>query len=317
MPRLTVSFCIPTHGRPRYLLEALESGLAQTRPPDEVVVSDDLGCEETRALVSAFARRASFPVRYVRCATGPSQADNMNHCLREAACDLVLLLHDDDLLMARAVEALARPFEENQAVVGAYGKQIFIADGGGELRVESESINHDFRRTATYAGLQPDAILSGIWQQFPNDGYMVKTSVAREVRHKPEYRAGADFDFGIRMGERGLFYFVDECTAKYRNSAESVGRGAGQKSDDSAYHAMRILLHLLETSPHYKAEIVTTLRNLSPMSIRMAANTGRLEEAIPWYFGPYHRHRILTLGGIRRGLSLTRKWLKERFVRTP
>jgi len=41
--RLTVSFCIPTHGRSRLLLEALESALTQTRLPDEIVVSDDLG----------------------------------------------------------------------------------------------------------------------------------------------------------------------------------------------------------------------------------------------------------------------------------
>ena len=168
MPRLTVSFCIPTHGRTRLLLEALESGLAQTRLPDEVVVSDDLGSAETNALVETFARRASFPVRYVHCATGSSVGDNINHCLGEAACDLILLLHDDDLLMARAVEALARPFEENPAVVGAYGKQLTITDGGEELPDLSEDPNHNYRRNATYAGLQPDAILSGICQQFPN-----------------------------------------------------------------------------------------------------------------------------------------------------
>jgi glycosyltransferase involved in cell wall biosynthesis len=317
MPRLTVSFCIPTHGRPRLLLEALKSGLAQTRLPDEIVVSDDLGSEETRALVSAFARLASVPVRYVHCATSQSQADNMNHCLREAACDLILLLHDDDLLMARAVEALARPLEENEAVVGTYGKQMFITDGGKELPGESDILNRDYRRNATYAGLQPDAILSGIWQQFPNDGFMVKASVAREVRYKPEYGAGTDFDFGIRMGERGMFYFVDEYTAKYRNSAHSIGRGTGQKSDDCAYHAMHILLRLLETYPRYKVEIVTILKNFSSGSIRMAANTGRLKEAVAWYFGSYHRHRILTPGGIRSGLLMTRTWLRQKFARTP
>jgi len=101
VPRQTVSFCIPTHGRTRLLLEALESGLVQTRLPDEIVVSDDLGSEEVRSLVSKFSRRASFPVRYVHCTTGPSQAANMNNCLHEAACDLALLLHDDDLLLPR------------------------------------------------------------------------------------------------------------------------------------------------------------------------------------------------------------------------
>ena len=316
MQRLTVSFCIPTHGRTLLLLEALESGLAQTRLPDEIVVSDDLGSEETCVLVSAFARRASIPVRYVHCTTGQSLADNINNCLREATSDLILLLHDDDLLTARAVEVLARPFEENPAVVGAYGKQMILSDGKGISARKFRGLNRDYRRHATYAGLQPDAILSGIWQQFPNDGYMVRTSIARDVGHKPEYGSASEVDFGIRMGERGLFYFVDEFTAKYRISTHSIGRGAGRKTDDCSYHGMRILLRLLETSPHYEAEIVTTLSALSPRSIRMAMNTGRLKEATTWYFGSYHRRRILTLGGIRRGFWLAKAWVREGF-RTP
>jgi glycosyltransferase involved in cell wall biosynthesis len=296
------------------LLEALESGLVQTRLPDEIVVSDDLGSEETRALVSEFARRASFPVRYVHCTTGASQAANMNHCLREAACDLVLLLHDDDVLMPRAVEILARPFEENDGLVSSYGKQLFIDDAGAELPDFSESINRIYRRDAAHAGLQPEALLAGIQQQFPNDGFMVKASVARKVLYRPEYRAGTDFDFGVRMGEQGKFYFVDEFATKYRNSEDSVGRGAGAKSDDSAYHGMNILLGLLKTYPQHDSAITTILKDLSPTSIRMAANTGRLKEAIEWYFGPYHRPRILTPGGIKTGLLLAKVWIKEGFV---
>jgi len=112
------------------------------------------------------------------------------------------------------------------------------------------------------------------------------------------------------MGERGLFYFVDEYTAKYRKTLESMSRGAGEKNDDSVYHAMQLLLGLLETHPQYEAEIVEILKNLSPMSIRMAAKKGKVQEATRWYFGPYHRRRILTLGGIRTGLLLLRAYVK-------
>ena len=312
MPRLTVSLCIPTHGRSRLLIEALESALTQTRAPNEIVVSDDLGSEDSRALVTEFARRTSIPVRYLHCTTGPSQAENMNQCLREAACDLVLLLHDDDLLMPCAVEKLAPLFEENSALVGAYGKQLFISDAGVELLEYTDRLNRDFRRDASHAGLQKDAILAGVWQQFPNDGYMVRASVARDVLYRAEYKAGADFDFGIRMGECGPFYYVDEFTAKYRESAESVGRSAGGKNDDSAYQGMHILLRALDKSPQYKCELETVMKNMSPMSIRMAANTGRLNEAIAWYFGPYHRHRILSPSGAKTAVLLGKTWLSKR-----
>ena len=229
-----------THARPRFLLEALESGLAQTRRPDEILVSDDLGNDSIRAMVSAFSRRTSIPVRYTHCTTGQSLADNINHCLREATGELILLLHDDDLLTDRAVELLAPPFEENREVVAAFGKQIFITHAGEELLTCSENSNRDHRRSPSYAGVQADAVLSGIWQQFPNDGYMLRASTARRVQHKREYQSASEVDFGIRIGEHGLFYFVDENTAKYRLSDQSLSRGENSGQGASAYHAMRI-----------------------------------------------------------------------------
>jgi len=76
---------------------------------------------------------------------------------------------------------------------------------------------------------------------------------------------------------------------------------------------MNILLRLLQTYPRYDGEIVKALRNLSPMGVRMAANTGHLNQAIAWYFGPYHRDRILTKSGLRTGLLLVDAWLRNKF----
>jgi glycosyltransferase involved in cell wall biosynthesis len=304
MPRLTVSVCVPTHQRTQLLVEALESGLAQTRLPDEIVVSDDTGSADTRALVHDVARRAPFPVRYVHCTSGQSQVDNVNNCLREATGDLAVLLHDDDLLVPKSIEMLAAPCEEDRGIVGAYGKQIFVTDNGEFIPGETDVNNRAYRRTPEYAGLQPDALLAAIWQQFPNDGYMVRTADAREVLYRHNYGAATDFDFGLRLAERGKFYYVDDFASKYRNSTDSITRGAGVPSDDSGYFGMKLLQEQLAAHPGHTAEIVAALKNVAPIGILSAANTGRLDEASAWYFGPYHRARILTPGGLKRGLYL-------------
>jgi glycosyltransferase involved in cell wall biosynthesis len=311
MPRSRVSYCIPTHGRTRLLLEALESGLAQTRLPDEIVVSDDLASEESRSLVEAFAAKTRIPVRYVHCTTGSGQAANMNNCLMTATGDLILLLHDDDLLLPRAVEAMARQLEENREVIGTYGKQMFVTDSGEELLGETEIANRLFFRDAAHAGIQSNALVSGIRQQFPNDGFMIRTNIARDVLYRPECGAATDFDFGIRLGKQGLFFYIDEFLTKYRNSAESVGRGAGLKTDDSAMQGMYILLHLLHDHPELKSEITDALKIFSPIGVRTAVNQGMLKEAVSWYFAPYHRARIVTPGGIRTGLLMAKSWLRK------
>jgi len=69
-------------------------------------------------------------------------------------------------------------------------------------------------------------------------------------------------------------------------------------------------LRLLETHPRYRDESVAKLIRLAPIAIVMAVNLGKLEEATEWYVGPYHRCRIVTLGGIRRGVWIALAWLK-------
>jgi glycosyltransferase involved in cell wall biosynthesis len=300
----TISICIPTHGRSKLLLEALQSAVDQTRLPNEIVVSDDVGSEEVRGQVTGFAMGKPVTVRYVHCTTGPGQVANVNNCLREAKSDLIVLLHDDDLLTPKCIELLTPCLEQHPDVVGAYGKQIFVTNAGEFIASETDFKNRGYRRSAEYAGVQADSILSGIWQQFPNDGYLVRADVAREVLYRADYGAATDFDFGLRLAERGKFYYVDEFTAKYRNSDESVTRGPNWKSDDSAYQGMRILLGTLKRYPNYEPEIKRALCNLAPMGLIMAANRGQLDEAIKLYFGPYHRGRIFTPGGIKRGINL-------------
>ena len=58
----TLSVALCTYNGERWLQAFLDSVRAQTRPPDEMVVSDDGSSDATLALVAAFARAAPFPV---------------------------------------------------------------------------------------------------------------------------------------------------------------------------------------------------------------------------------------------------------------
>jgi len=61
----TVAVIVSTYNAHEYLAKVLDGYLAQTRPPDELVVGDDGSDDQTAEVVSSYASKAEFPIRYV------------------------------------------------------------------------------------------------------------------------------------------------------------------------------------------------------------------------------------------------------------
>lgn len=92
MNTLTVSVVIPTYNYGRFVTEAVDSVLAQTRPADEVVVIDDGSTDDTRERLRPYGDR----IRYVyQNNQGLSAARNTG--IRTARGDVIGLLDSDDL----------------------------------------------------------------------------------------------------------------------------------------------------------------------------------------------------------------------------
>ncbi|GLJ60721.1 glycosyl transferase [Microbacterium barkeri] len=96
MADFTVSCIIPTHGRPDFLREALDSVLSQTLLPDEILVVSDDGNEESAAVVASFSG-AAIPVSYIRNEERPGASGSRNVGAAQATGEWLAFLDDDDL----------------------------------------------------------------------------------------------------------------------------------------------------------------------------------------------------------------------------
>ena len=97
-PSITV--VIPTFRRPALLQRCLDAVLAQDYAGEyEIIVVDDAGTDDTRALVAEVARTAKVPLRYLRptLAHGPAVARN---CGWRAARGELIAFTDDDAVPA-------------------------------------------------------------------------------------------------------------------------------------------------------------------------------------------------------------------------
>jgi len=92
MGDVTVTAVIPAWNAEAYIADAIESVLAQTVVPDEVLVVDDGSADRTQAITESFG----LPVRHViQPNRGPSAA--RNHGMRIARGDFICWLDADDL----------------------------------------------------------------------------------------------------------------------------------------------------------------------------------------------------------------------------
>jgi glycosyltransferase involved in cell wall biosynthesis len=128
--RPAISVVIPAHNRARELPACLESVLAQTLPPDEVIVVDDRSTDDTAAVLARYAGRG---VRCERLPQGRGAQAARNHGVAVARHDWIAFQDSDDLWLPHKLEhqvaALERVGFDPGVVV--HGEGLRSDDGRG------------------------------------------------------------------------------------------------------------------------------------------------------------------------------------------
>jgi glycosyltransferase involved in cell wall biosynthesis len=283
------------------LKEAVSSCVNQTHLPGEIIISDDSSSDDTEKWVREFSYNSAVKIRYFRNRPALKQVGNVNQLFKYAESDLLILLHDDDLLIPGAIERLFNCFQQYPDIDAAFGKQYLMSDSGIVDEEGSARLNHDFYRTQTYQGLRLSSLESGFLQQFPNDAYLIRSNKAREIGYKEDAGDACDFDFALRLGMQNLkLYFLDEYTAKYRLSNDAINK----KSNNNAGVLSFKYVEALKVPAESESYRNRWLQEKAPVAIADATNIRSYRDATHIYFSKWHRHKIITPGGIKRFLRI-------------
>jgi glycosyltransferase involved in cell wall biosynthesis len=118
-----------------FIAAQLASLAAQTRRPDQLVVSDDGSTDATVALVEAFAASAPFPVTIQRNETRLGYAANFIAATSRTAADIVLFADQDDIWLPGKIAAMGAALETGRDLV--VGHDIALIDAAGQRKVPS------------------------------------------------------------------------------------------------------------------------------------------------------------------------------------
>ncbi len=120
-----VTVAIPAYNAERCLRETLESVLAQTLSPHEILVVDDGSSDGTEDIVRSFGDR----VRYIK---QPNQgiAGARNTAIQNATGDWIAFLDHDDLFLPTKLEKLVAVVDSNPELVVAYSTFTYLYSDG-------------------------------------------------------------------------------------------------------------------------------------------------------------------------------------------
>jgi glycosyltransferase involved in cell wall biosynthesis len=137
--RLSASVIIPTRDRPEDLRKCVQSLVAQTRLPEEIVVVDD-GTLDPAPLIS-IAEAAGVHFLYIPKEGPPGQARSRNIGVARSSGDIVFFLDDDVVLESDYLDAILRLYEaDTEEKVGGIGGVIVNDPHIGPARALAEML---------------------------------------------------------------------------------------------------------------------------------------------------------------------------------
>ncbi len=94
---MKISIAMATYNGEAYVLEQLESFVAQTRQPDELIITDDCSSDRTIKILEEFKNKVSFTVKIYNNKTNLGYIQNFNKALELCTGDLIFLSDQDDV----------------------------------------------------------------------------------------------------------------------------------------------------------------------------------------------------------------------------
>lgn len=215
-----ISVVVPTYNDAGRLGDALDSIVAQTVRPGEIVVSDDGSEDATEALVHELAARHErlLAIRYVRLEARSGVVAARNEGIARSRGEWIACCDSDDMWapekLERQVEFLSNwRGRRRLALLGTYGLNMNDAKrvvSPAAMGPTSEEDYDELVRTA------------GIFYVIHSSALFSRADYLAVGGYTTEYGAADDFHFFCEMADRGVVLNLAEPLVFYRKRAGSV-----------------------------------------------------------------------------------------------
>ena len=236
----SLSVIIATYNRAAMLRQAIEAALAQSRPPEEIVVSDDASSDETAAVLAELA--ALHPrLRVLRRETNSGGIGNWNDAMRRARGEYLALCSDDDRYLPDHLQASAAYLDAHPEAGLVHSSFIDVRETPAGTRIEPRPFRSAAPVTLTRRNLLRYMNRYYNWPVHPSTIVMRRQTWERVGEFDPRYQL-TDTDWFARAAESVQILYIPRHGVYSRRHAGNWSNRLG-----SAY-MQREIFEIVETA---------------------------------------------------------------------
>lgn len=230
----TISVVIPNYNHGRYLREAIDSVVRQSRPALEIIVIDDASTDDSVEIARAYARDHPF-VRLVAHAQNRGVIENVNAILPHLAGTHALFLAADDQILPGYFETVMALLEKHpSAGMCLCDFECIWDDGDRDVRRQR------LAREPSY--FSPAEVPRVLYNRWPHGQSVVQLAALRaEGGYPADLRWHCDWFASWTICARHGFCYVPMVGTVLRVSDSSYS-GQGRRGE----HQRQVLQHVLQ-----------------------------------------------------------------------
>ena len=229
---LQIGIVIPVYNGERYLVETLESVLAQTFVAWELVIVDDGSTDSSGAIAAAFAARDSRISIVHMPNGGVAAARNAGLSYLQAGCDFISFLDQDDVWYPNTLDTLRRALLDDPAAAGAHGMNRLIDSEGRPAK--PRGFDHLFCRPRMgFSGSRlirwpADAPTTfsvvAFWFPVATPGQVLlrRAALMAAGEFDPTLSGADDWDMWFRLTQNGYLVYLDWAVIDYRRHTANI-----------------------------------------------------------------------------------------------
>lgn len=259
----TITIAIPVLNGEKYLKQAIESALLQSKKADEVLVVNNNSSDNSLEISESYEPN----IRIISHPQTLSMADNWTSCFREAKSEFVMICHADDELFPQAVEETYRVISEYPEVDHIFG-QTWLYNGERSFPNASEkfglltSEEYFLRSCRSYYHY--------------NSGTTTRKDLVLSIGgYKNEFKHITDVDFFIRLGLKARsVYALDKPLGTYRIHQSNLHKTLNQENI-ADYEYIKLFEKIAQEYDVQKPLRSQALKNLFPVLTQSITKTLR------------------------------------------